>query len=274
MKKLLFLLLIGISFTQCVYDGPAPTNPNSNQSGASDSTSTDTTNSSGSSTGTSGSSTDTSGSATGSSTGTSGSTTDTSNKTTYIKDVQPLLNQLCMQCHSSTNPKEGFDISTYSLAKNRVDKIINSMTGQYEEIMPPSGRVSNDIIQTIKNWKSDGLLEGQTASTGTGTGTGSTGTGSTGTGSTGTGTGTTANVTYTNDIQPILAQQCTACHGASNPSAGLSLTSYTSTKAAIAKIISRISLLNGQTGIMPPAGRMSDANIQKFKDWNTQGLLQ
>jgi uncharacterized membrane protein len=239
MKKTIILILIGFLFTQCVYDNYVPVDPNADTSG------NDTTNTGG------GDSTDNSGG------GTSGNN-DTSNKTTYLADVKPILNQLCVTCHGSVNPEDGFDISTYIKAKDKINKIIGKMDLQNgdEDIMPPSGRADENAIATIKKWKTDGLLEG--------TDTG-------GSGNTGNSSG---NITYTTDIQAVLTQECTACHGANNPSAGLNLTTYTNTKNNIDLIIGRIDLQNGQTGIMPPAGRMTDAKIQLFKDWKTQGLLE
>ena len=84
----------------------------------------------------------------------------------------------------------------------------------------------------------------------------------------------TGTVTYTANVQAILSQQCTSCHGSVNPSAGLDLSSYTRAKSNVDKIISRIDLQTGQSGIMPPSGRMAESYIQTIKNWKTQGLLE
>ena len=220
MKKIIFLLIISISFSQCVYDDyePIDTDASDNTDGDTDGT--------------------------------------TSDKTTYLGHVKPILNQLCVSCHGPVDPEDDLDISTYSKAKAEINDIIEEMdkSSSDEDIMPPSGRV-DDAIAIVKKWKTDGLLEGEeTDSSGGGNADG--------------------NITYTTDIKAILEQECTACHGTTNPSGGLGLTTYTDAKNSIASIINRIDLQTGQTGIMPTAGRMSEDKIQKFKDWQTQGLLE
>lgn len=234
MKKAIFVLALSMSFVQCSTEDYSPIDSETD----------------------SGIGTDTG----------SGNQTNPSGTVTYLGNVKPILDQLCVSCHGSVSPKDGLNISTYTLAKNKIDKIIKSMDGSSDDdIMPPSGKVSNDLIQTLRDWKSDGLLEGTTSASGDGTGSG--------TGGGGTGGGTTT-VSYVSTIEPILRQQCTACHGASNPSGNLSLTTYLQAKNSIDITITRIDLQNGQAGVMPTAGRMSAANIQAFKDWKAQGLLE
>ncbi|MGV6845349.1 MAG: hypothetical protein ACWA42_04385 [Lutibacter sp.] len=239
MKKLVFILVLLVTFSQCVYDDYNPSDTGTNATGDTNGN------------GDSNSNNDNSGNNSGSD--------NTSNKTTYLADVQPILNQLCVSCHGGANPTEGIDLSTYEKAKYYVNKVIEAMSkpANSDDIMPPSGKVDQSIINTIIKWKDDGLLEGQ-ANSGGNTGGGN----------------NSGTVTYANGIQNALTQNCTACHGNTNPSAGLSLTTYTQAKNNIDKILARIDLQNGQTGIMPPSGRMPDATIQLFKDWKTQGLLQ
>lgn len=250
MKKIIFLLALSISFAQCVTDDYEPVDYNTNTPDANAPNNADNNNS-------------TTGTGTGTETGTgTGTGTNTSNKTTYLGQVQPILNQLCATCHNSVKHEEGIDLSTYSKSKNSIDKIISSMSNQGDEVMPPSGKVADNFIQTMRDWKTDGLLEGS-ASTGGTTGGGTT-----------TGSGTTTSLTYAGTIQGILTQQCTACHGTANAAANLNLTTYTNAKNNIGIIINRIDLQTGQAGIMPTSGRMSEANIQAFKDWQIQGLIQ
>lgn len=232
MKKIIFLLAVSLTFSQCVYDDYEPID---NTSSTTDTTGSD--NGSGTNTGT-------------------GTGSNTSNKITYLGHVKPILNQLCISCHGSVDPEDDLDISTYSKAKSKIDKIIKAMDKKNgdSDVMPPSGRADENLIQTIKDWKTDGLLEGEETTTGGGNADG--------------------NITYNTDIKSLLEQDCTACHGASNPSGGLNLTTYTLAKTNINSIIARIDLQNGQTGIMPPAGRMSEAKIQAYKDWLAQGLLE
>lgn len=169
-------------------------------------------------------------------------------KITYYGDVEPILNQLCIACHGTINPDDGFDISTYEKAKNEIQDIIEEIQEDGDDIMPPSGRMEQNLIQLIKDWRTDGLLDGDpNAADDTGSIDG--------------------NYTYIDDIQSIFNQECTACHGATNPVAGFDMSTYAKTIDNIDIILARIDLQTGQNGIMPPNGRMSEIKIQKFKDW-------
>lgn len=90
---------------------------------------------------------------------------------------------------------------------------------------------------------------------------------------TGTTTGTTTNVTYTNDIQPIMTKNCTSCHrsGVQSPS----LTTYTQVKNAVSNgnVLCAIQASPGCKS-MPPSGKMSQANIDLILLWKTQGYIQ
>jgi uncharacterized membrane protein len=82
------------------------------------------------------------------------------------------------------------------------------------------------------------------------------------------------NVTYTSHVKNAIDAQCISCHGSINPSGDLDISTYTTAKNNINSIISRIDLQTGQAGIMPPSGRMTETNIQLFKNWLSQGLLE
>lgn len=84
----------------------------------------------------------------------------------------------------------------------------------------------------------------------------------------------TGTVTYTTNVKSIIDNNCISCHGASNPSAGFNISTYTNAKNNINAIINRADLQTGQPGIMPPSGRMSSSKIQILKDWQTQGFIQ
>src|SRR5450759_4851903 len=77
----------------------------------------------------------------------------------------------------------------------------------------------------------------------------------------------TAQVSYATQIAPLLAANCTSCHGGSGPSAGISLNSYTNVKATANAANSAI-----QSGIMPSSGALSAANKLLFQTWVNQGM--
>ena len=175
---------------------------------------------------------------------------------TYEADVKPILNQLCVACHNATLHEDGVDLSSYSLAKAEIDDIIESMQEDEDEddLMPPSGRVDNSIIETLISWKIDGLIQGQATPDYPDLGS------------------SDGNYTYTADIMAIIDQYCILCHGETSPSGGYDISTYQRTVDQMGIFLARIDRQSGQAGVMPPAGRMDEAIIQMIKDWVDQGM--
>ncbi len=176
---------------------------------------------------------------------------------TYQTDVKPILNQLCVACHNAQYQEDGVDLSTYSLAKENIDDILEAMQEDEEDdIMPPSGRVDEAIIETLYAWISDGLLEGEEADTSTDSGT------------------TDGTYSYSADVASIIDNECILCHGANAPAAGFDISTYPLLVSQIDLVLARIDLQTGQAGVMPPAGRMDEGTIQLIKDWVDQGMTE
>jgi hypothetical protein len=85
----------------------------------------------------------------------------------------------------------------------------------------------------------------------------------------------TAAVSYSTDIQPLIATQCGGCHGNTAPSAGLSLTNHTQLAAAIntGNLLARVHLPAGAPGAMPTTGPLSSCQKAKLRTWKRQGAL-
>lgn len=78
---------------------------------------------------------------------------------------------------------------------------------------------------------------------------------------------------YTPDIQNIMFNNCTTCHGGSIPSAGLKLTTYEEVRQSIERgnLLERISDAANpmpQSGLLPPAQRTL------IKQWADEGFPQ
>lgn len=83
----------------------------------------------------------------------------------------------------------------------------------------------------------------------------------------------TADVTYTNDIIPILEQECNGCHGSSAPGGGYILNTYTGLSVSIADG-SFLGAVAHEAGFsqMPKGGnQLPDCDIQFIKTWINQG---
>ncbi|MFH6990969.1 cytochrome c [Flavobacterium sp. FlaQc-48] len=86
----------------------------------------------------------------------------------------------------------------------------------------------------------------------------------------------TATFSYTKNAKSIIDANCIGCHQNGRSAGFRPLTTYAEVKAAVesAGLLNRIQLQTGQQGIMPQAGRMSQANIDVIVKWNTDGLKE
>lgn len=82
--------------------------------------------------------------------------------------------------------------------------------------------------------------------------------------------------TYAKNVKSIIDGNCIGCHQTGRSAGFRPLTTYAEVKAAVenAGLLNRIQLQTGQQGIMPQAGRMSQANIDVIVKWNTDGLKE
>ena len=89
-----------------------------------------------------------------------------------------------------------------------------------------------------------------------------------------------AQVDYQSEIQPIFNSSCTNCHGNSG---GLSLSSYSNLMSnnvivagdhAASELYNRITLPETAAGDMPPAGSLSQSEIDLIAQWIDEGALE
>lgn len=83
-------------------------------------------------------------------------------------------------------------------------------------------------------------------------------------------------LTYNKDVKSIIDANCISCHSSGRSAAFRPLTTFAEVKTAIenAGLLNRIQLQNGQQGLMPQGGRMSQTNIDLIVKWNTDGLKE
>jgi uncharacterized membrane protein len=84
-----------------------------------------------------------------------------------------------------------------------------------------------------------------------------------------------AKITYINNLQPLIASNCSPCHippkGNKKP-----LDTYASAKDEIDEMIKRIQKNPGEKGFMPfrHPKKLSDSTINVFVQWKADGLLE
>lgn len=84
------------------------------------------------------------------------------------------------------------------------------------------------------------------------------------------------DVTYNAHVKSIITNNCVSCHADGGSASFLPLTTYDEVKTAVENtdLLDRIQRQNGEDGLMPQTGRMSQANINIILQWDTDGLLE
>jgi hypothetical protein len=83
----------------------------------------------------------------------------------------------------------------------------------------------------------------------------------------------TINMTYTQDIEPIMNNSCVGCHSGSAPSASISLSNYNEVKAQ-ATNGNLMGVINHAAGYSPMpknSPKMDDCTISKIQAWINNG---
>lgn len=184
----------------------------------------------------------------------------------YNRDIQPIFTASCAYsgCHDATTREKGIQLTDYNSVMSTADIEPGDLDGGklYEKItetdpnerMPPRPKnpLSSSQITLIAKWINQGAKNLSCDEC------------------------DTTNLTYANGIKAIFDQNCITCHGGSNPSAGLSLTTYQDVKNALIDPLDLIVRINGgdnSNPVMPQGGRMTQCNIDKIQSWYNQGIL-
>ena len=78
---------------------------------------------------------------------------------TYNTDIKPLMTTKCTSCHSANG--ENPALTNYAEVKNATQngRLLCRIKGNCDEVMPPSGRLPQPIIDMVDLWKSQGYIE-------------------------------------------------------------------------------------------------------------------
>ncbi len=186
---------------------------------------------------------------------TSGTGSGTAEGVCFETEILPLIVSNCAQsgCHDAISQKEGYNFTTYANIRKAVSagnptesKLYKSMTGNGEDLMPPSPytRLTTSQLAVVKNWIEEGALE------------------------------TTCNTcdptefAYAANILPIVDSYCKGCHSGTNPSGGIRLESFNDIKGAATsgKLLGTVTGASGYS-VMPPAGKLQDCQIEQLNNW-------
>ena len=197
----------------------------------------------------------------------SGTTTETTQSGTlwacYDRDIQPILMSSCAVsgCHNATTHKDGVDLSSYQTAIVRIkagdpthSSIYNAITAKSgsEELMPPKpySPLSKAAIDTIYSWIKRGGLNEECAAP----------------------CDTVGNIAYSSHIKSITDLYCVSCHGATNPSGGITLLTASDVKSAAqsGKLLAAVQRKPGYSA-MPPSYALSTCDVRQIALWIKQG---
>ncbi|MDP4199566.1 MAG: hypothetical protein Q8922_03340 [Bacteroidota bacterium] len=181
----------------------------------------------------------------------------------FTRDIQPIINSNCTMsgCHSGGGG-EARDLTTYAGIMSYVragnagsSRLYRSITGSGEDAMPPYPRtpLTSAQINLIARWINDGALNSTCPAD--------------------TSNCDTTAVSFSGFVNPIIQNACLGCHSGSNPSGGISLSTY----SGVQTVANNGQLVGGITGtppyfIMPQTGSPLDAcTIAKIRAWVNHG---
>jgi mono/diheme cytochrome c family protein len=91
-------------------------------------------------------------------------------------------------------------------------------------------------------------------------------------------------LSFGQDVQPLLAANCTGCHSGASPSGGLRLDSVANmltrgdsgpaiVAGAADSSLLMVRLEGGGNGIMPPTGALAPDQVERVRQWIDEGAL-
>lgn len=188
----------------------------------------------------------------------------------FVQDVLPILQSGCATtgCHDAAAHKEGFVFTSYETLMQKSESIIPFDPGEskvYKVITedesddrmppPPSPPLSADQITIIREWILQGAVNSDCPNQGC---------------------DTLNHISYSNQVWPVIQNNCTGCHNAVTSKGGILLTNYN-------EVLNITGLINGTPLIvgnirrmsgfkaMPPAGSLDECSIRIIELWIEQG---
>ena len=83
----------------------------------------------------------------------------------------------------------------------------------------------------------------------------------------------TTNVTYSNNVWPIINANCTSCHGGGAPAGNIRLENYNDISSAAnnGSLLGTIRHENGWSPMPKGGGKLNNCDIAKIETWVNQG---
>ncbi len=189
----------------------------------------------------------------------------------FRNTVFPLINSSCAisGCHDVASAEEGVILTSYQyiLTTGKIKVFKPTQSKFYtllsdpdpDDRMPPAPAPAFTAAQKaiIKKWIEQGALDnGCNENYGTGC--------------------STTDVTYSNFVAPLVANQCNGCHSQASTGGGVLLKTLADVKASVAKgeFYESIAWTNGVSAMPKNGSKLSDCFQQKVKAWIDAGMPQ
>lgn len=187
------------------------------------------------------------------------------NKVYFEQDILPIFNSSCALsgCHDVDTAEKGVVLSSYEkliasdivvpfdLAESKLFKVISE--DDVDDVMPPSGRLDNELIVLISKWILQGAdtLSCDNPNVPCGVET----------------------VTYSNTISSLLSTNCNGCHGTNVASGGVVTDNYNSIKtiAESGRLYGALAWQQGYVKMPLNLGQLDSCSLVNIKIWIDEG---
>ena len=184
----------------------------------------------------------------------------------YETDVAPILNANCAtsNCHDATTAKDGIDLSSYTQVLKTGEivpfdavgsEMIEVMKDNGKDQMPPlpANNLPQSVIEIMEKWINQGAYNYSCDEVG--------------------GVCDSVNMSFSTDINPVLASNCVGCHSGNTPADGIDLSNYSNVKIQVdnGKLMGSIA---HETGFLPmpkDVAKLDNCSIAKLNGWITIG---
>lgn len=191
----------------------------------------------------------------------------------FNQSILPILLSSCgkVGCHDATSHEGDYVLTSYStltarpssivpydLDESKIFKVITESDPDDVMPPPPNDRLTNDQTDIFSTWILEGALNSDCPWTAC---------------------DTINPISFSEQVWPIIQNNCLGCHSASSASGGVDLSSYSQVKYYSETLVSGTPILIGailqlpEFSPMPPSGPLSSCQTRTVELWIEQGLL-
>jgi hypothetical protein len=191
----------------------------------------------------------------------------------FNQSILPILLSSCgkVGCHDAISHQGDYVLTSYStltqrptsivpfdLVNSKIFKVITQPNPEDVMPPPPEERLTNNQIELFSEWILEGALNSDCPWTAC---------------------DTINPISFSQQVWPIIQNNCLGCHSASNPSGGVNLSNYSQVKYYCETLENETPILIGSVlqlpsfTPMPPSGALAFCQTRTIELWIEQGLL-